>query len=193
MCFLVASKFSISSFYGLLDLLSGTELNAGQSEIGKVKFLGITIRRSWACSPNGKAVLRTAFEGIEFPKTPPSFSPRKQIIDSILDYSKLEASGWQLNVSCLRFVYCRLAVKLEPSGFLVEVSQPDCTPAQQLRTVNRISLRLAHSLESRSLSDCSFKRTAWNCCFQWRPKSSTFPSTSNQMCLHVCFYHAYLC
>lgn len=27
-----------SSFYGLLDLLSGTELNAGQHEIGKVKI-----------------------------------------------------------------------------------------------------------------------------------------------------------
>lgn len=28
-------SYSDSSFYGLLDLLSGTELNDGQSEIGK--------------------------------------------------------------------------------------------------------------------------------------------------------------
>ncbi|KAF8213626.1 hypothetical protein K438DRAFT_1902622 [Mycena galopus ATCC 62051] len=61
-----------SSFYGLLDLLSGTELDAGQSEI-----------------------VQTAKQSCEL---------LLRIIDSILDYSKLEAS----------------AVKLEPSGFLVE-------------------------------------------------------------------------
>ncbi|KAJ3761553.1 dual-domain HisK/Mak2 protein kinase [Lentinula raphanica] len=61
-----------SSFYGLLDLLSGTELNPGQSEI-----------------------VQTAKQSCEL---------LLKIIDSILDYSKLEAS----------------AVKLEPSGFLVE-------------------------------------------------------------------------
>ncbi|KAJ7139584.1 dual-domain HisK/Mak2 protein kinase [Mycena epipterygia] len=65
-----------SSFYGLLDLLSGTELDAGQSEI-----------------------VQTAKQSCEL---------LLRIIDSILDYSKLEAS----------------AVKLEPSGFLVEVH--DC-------------------------------------------------------------------
>ncbi|KAI3615522.1 histidine kinase [Moniliophthora roreri] len=61
-----------SSFYGLLDLLSGTELNPGQIEI-----------------------VQTAKQSCEL---------LLKIIDSILDYSKLEAS----------------AVKLEPSGFLVE-------------------------------------------------------------------------
>ncbi|KAJ6626914.1 dual-domain HisK/Mak2 protein kinase [Mycena sp. CBHHK59/15] len=61
-----------SSFYGLLDLLSGTELDPGQSEI-----------------------VQTAKQSCEL---------LLRIIDSILDYSKLEAS----------------AVKLEPSGFLVE-------------------------------------------------------------------------
>ncbi|KAF5392631.1 hypothetical protein D9757_002167 [Collybiopsis confluens] len=66
-----------SSFYGLLDLLSGTELNPGQSEIGKFGTLNT----------------------MEY-----------LIIDSILDYSKLEAS----------------AVKLEPSGFLVENIIADC-------------------------------------------------------------------
>ncbi|KAJ7022028.1 hypothetical protein C8F04DRAFT_1139170 [Mycena alexandri] len=67
-----------SSFYGLLDLLTGTELNAGQSEI-----------------------VQTAKQSCEL---------LLRIIDSILDYSKLEAS----------------AVKLEPSGFLVESIIADC-------------------------------------------------------------------
>jgi hypothetical protein len=34
----VAQHLSHSSFYGLLDLLGGTELNAGQSEIGDFNF-----------------------------------------------------------------------------------------------------------------------------------------------------------
>ncbi|KAF8665081.1 hypothetical protein AX16_000549 [Volvariella volvacea WC 439] len=67
-----------SSFYGLLDLLSGTELNPGQSEI-----------------------VQTAKQSCEL---------LLKIIDSILDYSKLEAS----------------AVKLEPSHFLVENIIADC-------------------------------------------------------------------
>ncbi|KAH6917111.1 dual-domain HisK/Mak2 protein kinase [Coprinopsis sp. MPI-PUGE-AT-0042] len=67
-----------SSFYGLLDLLSGTELNPGQSEI-----------------------VQTAKQSCEL---------LLKIIDSILDYSKLEAS----------------AVKLEPSGFPVENIIADC-------------------------------------------------------------------
>ncbi|TFK30704.1 dual-domain HisK/Mak2 protein kinase [Coprinopsis marcescibilis] len=67
-----------SSFYGLLDLLSGTELNPGQSEI-----------------------VQTAKQSCEL---------LLKIIDSILDYSKLEAS----------------AVKLELSGFLVENIIADC-------------------------------------------------------------------
>lgn len=67
-----------SSFYGLLDLLSGTELNPGQNDI-----------------------VQTAKQSCEL---------LLKIIDSILDYSKLEAS----------------AVKLEPSGFLVENIIADC-------------------------------------------------------------------
>ncbi|KAF7784549.1 hypothetical protein Agabi119p4_714 [Agaricus bisporus var. burnettii] len=67
-----------SSFYGLLDLLSGTELNPGQSEI-----------------------VQTAKQSCE---------QLLKIIDSILDYSKLEAS----------------AVKLEPSGFAFENIIADC-------------------------------------------------------------------
>ncbi|THU88468.1 hypothetical protein K435DRAFT_830560 [Dendrothele bispora CBS 962.96] len=67
-----------SSFYGLLDLLSGTELNPGQNEI-----------------------VQTAKQSCEL---------LLKIIDSILDYSKLEAS----------------AVKLEPTGFLVENIIADC-------------------------------------------------------------------
>jgi CheY-like chemotaxis protein/nitrogen-specific signal transduction histidine kinase len=67
-----------SSFYGLLDLLSGTELNTGQTEI-----------------------VQTAKQSCEL---------LLKIIDSILDYSKLEAS----------------AVKLEYSGFPVENIIADC-------------------------------------------------------------------
>lgn len=67
-----------SSFYGLLDLLSGTELSSGQSDI-----------------------VQTAKQSCEL---------LLKIIDSILDYSKLEAS----------------AVKLEFSGFSVENIIADC-------------------------------------------------------------------
>ncbi|KAI6159530.1 STKc type histidine kinase [Pisolithus thermaeus] len=56
-----------SSFYGLLDLLSGTELNAGQREI-----------------------VDTAKQSCEI---------LLKIIDSILDYSKLEASAMKLDFS----------------------------------------------------------------------------------------------
>ncbi|KAI0271645.1 histidine kinase [Gloeopeniophorella convolvens] len=67
-----------SSFYGLLDILSGTELNSGQREI-----------------------VQTAKQSCEL---------LLKIIDSILDYSKLEAS----------------ALKLEFSGFSVEDIIADC-------------------------------------------------------------------
>ncbi|TDL28897.1 histidine kinase [Rickenella mellea] len=67
-----------SSFYGLLDILGGTELNHGQREI-----------------------VQTAKQSCEL---------LLKIIDSILDYSKLEAS----------------AVKLELSGFPVENIIADC-------------------------------------------------------------------
>ncbi|TCD66765.1 hypothetical protein EIP91_000956 [Steccherinum ochraceum] len=67
-----------SSFYGLLDILSGTELNSGQREI-----------------------VQTAKQSCEL---------LLKIIDSILDYSKLEAS----------------ALKLEFSPFAVEDIIADC-------------------------------------------------------------------
>ncbi|TFY83386.1 hypothetical protein EWM64_g624 [Hericium alpestre] len=67
-----------SSFYGLLDILSGTELNLAQSEI-----------------------VQTAKQSCEL---------LLKIIDSILDYSKLEAS----------------AVKLEYTGFSMENIIADC-------------------------------------------------------------------
>ncbi|KAF9056453.1 histidine kinase [Panaeolus papilionaceus] len=81
-----------SSFYGLLDLLSGTELNAGQSEI-----------------------VQTAKQSCEL---------LLKIIDSILDYSKLEAS----------------AVKLEPSGFLVENIIADCMELLLPMAVKKLDL-----------------------------------------------------
>ncbi|KAI0090021.1 histidine kinase [Irpex rosettiformis] len=67
-----------SSFYGLLDILSGTELNTGQRDL-----------------------VATAKQSCEL---------LLKIIDSILDYSKLEAS----------------ALKLEFSGFPVENIIADC-------------------------------------------------------------------
>ncbi|KZT06226.1 histidine kinase [Laetiporus sulphureus 93-53] len=67
-----------SSFYGLLDILSGTELNPAQREI-----------------------VQTAKQSCEL---------LLKIIDSILDYSKLEAS----------------ALKLEYSGFSMEDMIADC-------------------------------------------------------------------
>ncbi|KZT67653.1 histidine kinase [Daedalea quercina L-15889] len=67
-----------SSFYGLLDILSGTELTPGQREI-----------------------VQTAKQSCEL---------LLKIIDSILDYSKLEAS----------------ALKLEYSGFAIESMVADC-------------------------------------------------------------------
>ncbi|KAH9964567.1 hypothetical protein BC827DRAFT_1265837 [Russula dissimulans] len=67
-----------SSFYGLLDILSGTELSNGQREI-----------------------VQTAKQSCEL---------LLKIIDSILDYSKLEAS----------------ALKLEVTGFSVEDIIADC-------------------------------------------------------------------
>ncbi|KIL70561.1 hypothetical protein M378DRAFT_194875 [Amanita muscaria Koide BX008] len=87
-----------SSFYGLLDLLSGTELNPGQNEI-----------------------VQTAKQSCEL---------LLKIIDSILDYSKLEAS----------------AVKLEPSGFLVENIIADCM--ELLLPMAATKLDLSFNIES---------------------------------------------
>ncbi|KAI0320977.1 histidine kinase [Amylostereum chailletii] len=74
----VANALLFRSFYGLLDILSGTELNLGQREI-----------------------VQTAKQSCEL---------LLKIIDSILDYSKLEAS----------------ALKLEYTGFSVEDVIADC-------------------------------------------------------------------
>jgi len=49
-----------------------------------------------------------------------------QIIDSILDYSKLEASGWLWWIWPFLPLTIPPAVKLEPSGFLVEVCLQLC-------------------------------------------------------------------
>ncbi|KAG6857625.1 hypothetical protein H0H87_010193 [Tephrocybe sp. NHM501043] len=88
-----------SSFYGLLDLLSGTELNPGQTEIGIARMHPNRTRLSTdfasLYSSNCEAVMRVAFEGRPL---------------NVRNYSKLEAS----------------AVKLEPSGFLVEDILADC-------------------------------------------------------------------
>ncbi|KAI6153278.1 STKc type histidine kinase [Pisolithus tinctorius] len=91
-----------SSFYGLLDLLSGTELNAGQREI-----------------------VDTAKQSCEI---------LLKIIDSILDYSKLEASAMKLDFSafpvenviadCLELVLPIAAKKLHLS-YNIEEDVPE--------------------------------------------------------------------
>jgi hypothetical protein len=85
-----------------LDLLSGTELNPGQSEIGELslfKLLG-DIFQLLAISANCQTIVRTVAQG---PASGICSSGRKtnfpQIIDSILDYSKLEALGGQARSS----------------------------------------------------------------------------------------------
>ncbi|KAH9921391.1 histidine kinase [Fomitopsis serialis] len=87
-----------SSFYGLLDLLSGTELTAGQREI-----------------------VQTAKQSCEL---------LLKIIDSILDYSKLEAS----------------ALKLEYSGFAIESMVADCL--ELLLPMAAKKLDLSYNIES---------------------------------------------
>ncbi|KAI5991480.1 STKc type histidine kinase [Pisolithus albus] len=92
-----------SSFYGLLDLLSGTELNAGQREI-----------------------VDTAKQSCEI---------LLKIIDSILDYSKLEASAMKLDFSafpvesviadCLELFLPIAARKLHLS-YNIEEDVPEC-------------------------------------------------------------------
>ncbi|KAH8086606.1 histidine kinase [Cristinia sonorae] len=81
-----------SSFYGLLDILSGTELNSGQREI-----------------------VQTAKQSCEL---------LLKIIDSILDYSKLEAS----------------ALKLEFSPFAVEDIIADCMELLLPMAVKKLDL-----------------------------------------------------
>jgi len=56
---------SDSSFYGLLDLLSGTELNGGQSEIGKeMLYTEESFITDLHFSPNSETILRIASQGI---------------------------------------------------------------------------------------------------------------------------------
>ncbi|KAF8823868.1 hypothetical protein HHX47_DHR9000114 [Lentinula edodes] len=101
-----------SSFYGLLDLLSGTELNPGQNEIVQ------TAKQSCELLLKVQFILR-------IDKLYNSFI--SQIIDSILDYSKLEASGAYFHFDVNYPLKAALvAVKLEPSGFLVENIIADC-------------------------------------------------------------------
>ncbi|CCM01303.1 uncharacterized protein FIBRA_03352 [Fibroporia radiculosa] len=87
-----------SSFYGLLDILSGTELNPSQREI-----------------------VQTAKQSCEL---------LLKIIDSILDYSKLEAS----------------ALKLEFSGFAIENMIADCM--ELLLPMAAKKLDLSYNIES---------------------------------------------
>ncbi|KAF9243774.1 STKc type histidine kinase [Melanogaster broomeanus] len=87
-----------SSFYGLLDLLSGTELNSGQREL-----------------------VETAKQSCEI---------LLKIIDSILDYSKLEASAMKLDLTgfciedvmanCLELFLPQAAKKLDLSYYIEE-------------------------------------------------------------------------
>ncbi|OSX67898.1 hypothetical protein POSPLADRAFT_1043081 [Postia placenta MAD-698-R-SB12] len=84
-----------SSFYGLLDILSGTELNPGQSEI-----------------------VQTAKQSCEL---------LLKIIDSILDYSKLEASGFAMEnmiADCMELLLPMAAKKLDLSYNI----EPDVPP-----------------------------------------------------------------
>jgi hypothetical protein len=85
-----------SSFYGLLDILAGTELSNGQREIGlgllariflfDIKYATVqTAKQSCELLLKVHSVLETrSYVLICVPL---------KIIDSILDYSKLEASG----------------------------------------------------------------------------------------------------
>jgi hypothetical protein len=59
----VPQYLSHSSFYGLLDLLGGTELTAGQSEIGDFDFSFPADDAQSPDSADCEAVLRVATEG----------------------------------------------------------------------------------------------------------------------------------
>ena len=69
----------LSSFYGLLDLLSGTNLDSGQREIVQ------TAKQSCELLLKVSSMCLQALRILKVETL--------QIIDSILDYSKLEASG----------------------------------------------------------------------------------------------------
>ncbi|KAJ3513116.1 hypothetical protein NLJ89_g3133 [Agrocybe chaxingu] len=89
-----------SSFYGLLDLLSGTELNPGQNEI-----------------------VQTAKQSCEL---------LLKIIDSILDYSKLEASAYPTAQDCMELLLPMAAKKLDLS-FNIEADVPPWVYADYAR------------------------------------------------------------
>ena len=113
-----------SSFYGLLDILSGTELNSGQRETGR--YNTCVSRRESNPSP-----VQTAKESCELLLKVVNVDSdkhdrgiswfRAQIIDSILDYSKLEALGGFASLRRVREVDGILsAVKLDSSAFSIE-------------------------------------------------------------------------
>ena len=56
---------SASSFYGLLDILSGTELTPGQREIGKFIFLCVRPHFSQVDSANRQAIVRTSVKSMQ--------------------------------------------------------------------------------------------------------------------------------
>ena len=87
---------SRSSFYGLLDLLGGTELTAGQSEIGDFDFDFLRMTLNLPIVQTAKQSCELLLKVVSFYMTLPITADdflSVQIIDSILDYSKLEASG----------------------------------------------------------------------------------------------------
>ena len=97
-----------SSFYGLLDILSGTELNAGQREIGRLLFRAELVQLLILIpSANRKAIMRAVVEGTQRPEYESAEAlvlTTIQIIDSILDYSKLEADGATILTLCTSMV-----------------------------------------------------------------------------------------
>lgn len=85
-----------SSFYGLLDILAGTELSTGQREIGLSLLARIFLfDTKYATVQTAKQSCELLLKVHSVLETRPYVLicvPLK-IIDSILDYSKLEASG----------------------------------------------------------------------------------------------------
>ncbi|EJD55247.1 hypothetical protein AURDEDRAFT_140870 [Auricularia subglabra TFB-10046 SS5] len=102
-----------SSFYGLLDILSETPLDAGQREI-----------------------VATAKQSCEL---------LLKIIDSILDYSKLEASGSHCAIIISPMLTCFAALKLEISPFSVEDMIADCM--ELLLPLAAQKLEMAYNIE----------------------------------------------
>ncbi|KXN87566.1 Peroxide stress-activated histidine kinase mak2 [Leucoagaricus sp. SymC.cos] len=150
------THFYSSSFYGLLDLLSGTELNPGQNEI-----------------------VQTAKQSCEL---------LLKIIDSILDYSKLEASVTfsfvrkygvlTLRKDCMELLLPMAAKKLDLS-FNIESNVPDWVYADYAR-IRQDSSRLITSQVLMNLIGNAVKFTASgyvrvNCSAEQVEKSADYP------------------